>query len=498
MKTYLLSLDQGTTSSRCIIFDESCRIVAMAQKEFAQHFPREGWVEHDAMDIWESQLSVAKEAIKKADIRPEQIAGIGITNQRETTVVWDKKTGEPICHAIVWQCRRTAQQCEDLRKNGYTDMIQEKTGLVVDSYFSATKLSWILQNVPNAKERAENGELMFGTVDSWLIYRLTGGKVHATDPSNASRTMLFNIHTMEWDDELLGLFDIPRSLLPEVLDSNAVFGMTDPSLLGASIPICAVLGDQQAALFGQGCFEAGMAKNTYGTGAFLLMNTGSKPCKAKNGLLSSVAWRIDGKTRYAAEGSVFVCGAAIQWLRDGIGLIESAKETEALALSVSDSGGVYFVPAFVGLGAPYWDPHARGMIIGITRGTTRAHIVRAALEAMALQTADLISLMEQQTGYPLSELRVDGGASANCFLLQCQADVINKPILRPACIESTALGVAMLAGLTSHVFPDMDALLRMTRCDTVMYPDMTPEDRHAKLAQWHKAVERSLAFSLYD
>lgn len=489
---YLMALDQGTTSSRCIIFDSKGRIVSSAAKEFTQHFPKAGWVEHDAEDIFESQLFCAREALRSSGLSPTEIAAIGITNQRETTVVWEKSSGKPICPAIVWQCRRTANVCEALVQKGLDRMIKEKTGLATDPYFSATKLQWILDHVEGARDRAQKGELLFGTVDSFLIYRLTGGAVHATDPSNAARTMLFNIHTMQWDEELLALFDVPASMLPRVLPSSGIFGYTSPELLGTSLPIAGVAGDQQAALFGQCCFEAGAVKNTYGTGGFLLMNTGERAVRSENGLLTTVGWQIGDKVTYVLEGSVFVCGAAIQWLRDGLGLLTTAAESEALAASVSDTGGTYFVPALTGLGTPYWDPHARGTIVGLSRGTTRAHIVRATLEAMAWQTVDLLDAMREDAGIAIPVLRVDGGASANSLLLQLQSDFSALPIQRPACIETTALGAASLAGLAVGVFNSLDDICRNIAVEATFSPTMEASERAARLAQWHRAVERSL------
>ncbi|MBO5415195.1 MAG: glycerol kinase GlpK [Clostridia bacterium] len=491
MKDYILSLDQGTTSSRCIIFDKKNNIVSVAQKEFTQIFPNDGWVEHNPYDIYFSQVDVAREAMQKANISPSEIDAIGITNQRETVIVWDRATGEPICNAIVWQCRRTAHMCDSLKAAGYTDMIRRKTGLVIDSYFSATKIKWILENVEGAREKAECGELMFGTVDSWLIYKLSGGQAHVTDVSNASRTMLFNINTLKWDEELLSLFGVPRSMMPEVLPSSGIFAHTDSSVFGLPIPIAGVAGDQQAALFGQCCYAKGDVKNTYGTGGFMLMNTGDKPIFSDNGLVTTVGWKIGDKVTYVLEGSVFICGAAIQWLRDGIGLIESAYETEALSLSVPNTGGVYFVPAFVGLGAPYWDAYARGAIFGITRGTSRAHIVRAAVEAMALQTYDVIKLMEKEIGTEIDSLRVDGGATANNFLLSFQSDILGKPIVRPECIETTALGAAAFAGLATGFYPSLEHIKQNTGINRVFEPSITAVQRDAKLGMWHKAVERS-------
>lgn len=443
---YIMSLDQGTTSSRCILFDKNGAAVSTAQKEYRQIYPQPGWVEHDPMEIWQSQLEVAQKALEQKGLTAADIAAIGITNQRETTILWDKRTGKPIYNAIVWQCRRTAEDCEELAKKGYTDLFREKTGLLLDAYFSATKIRWVLNHVEGARKLAEEGNLLFGTVDTWLIWNLTGGQVHATDYSNASRTMLFNIHTLQWDEEILDILDIPSSILPKVMPSSGVFGHTLPFHFGAPIPIAGAAGDQQSALFGQACFTPGSAKNTYGTGCFLLMHTGDAPVASKNGLLTTIAWRLDGKVTYALEGSVFVAGAAIQWLRDELKLIGSAPETEELAMSVPDTCGVYLVPAFVGLGAPYWDPYTRGILTGLTRGANRNHIARAALESMAYQTYDVLHAMEEDAGIPLAELRVDGGAAANNFLLQFQADITGVPVLRPKTLETTALGAAYLAG----------------------------------------------------
>ena len=492
MKDYLMALDQGTTSSRCIIFDRTGRVVAKVGREFTQYFPQEGYVEHDAEEIFESQLSVAKRALQESGVSPAQIAAIGITNQRETTVVWEKKTGRPICHAIVWQCRRTAPECEKLRAAGWEPAIKQKTGLPIDPYFSATKLDYILSHVEGARKRAEAGELLFGTVDSWLIYKLTGGRVHATDPSNAARTMLFNIHTMTWDEELLRLFNVPACMMPRVLPSSGLFGQTDPALLGVSIPIAGVAGDQQAALFGQCCFEKGQVKNTYGTGGFLLMNTGDRPVTSANGLLTTVGWQIGDRVTYVLEGSVFVCGAAIQWLRDGLGLIGSARESEALAASVKDTGGVYFVPAFVGLGTPWWDPYARGIITGISRGTTRAHLTRATLEAMAFQTVDVVEAMRKDTGLAVPALRVDGGASANDLLLSMQSDFLGLPTLRPACVETTAQGAACLAGLAVGVFGSLSEIAATCKIEHTFKPSISEKERQARLDDWHFAVHRAL------
>ena len=496
MKKYLMALDQGTTSSRCVIFDKKGNTVASASKEFTQYFPHVGWVEHDAEEIWQSQLYCAREALKRSGLAPSDIAGIGITNQRETTIVWERGTGKPICPAIVWQCRRTASRCEELVESGKADMIKQKTGLPPDAYFSATKLEWILTHVEGARERAERGELLFGTVDSFLIYRLTGGRVHATDPSNAARTLLFNIHTMQWDKELLELFGVPAAMLPTVLPSCGIFGETDAELLGASIPVAGVAGDQQAALFGQCCFERGSVKNTYGTGGFLLMNTGDSAVSSESGLLTTVGWQIGDRVTYVLEGSVFVCGAAIQWLRDGLGILSTAAESEALAASVPDTGNVYFVPALTGLGTPYWDPYARGTIVGISRGTTRAHIVRATLEAMALQTVDLLDAMRKDAGTDIPALRVDGGACANNLLLQMQSDFSNLPILRPACIETTALGAANLAGLAVGVFGSLSEIAANVAVERTFTPTMGDAAREKKLLDWHRAVQRAQQWAM--
>ena len=493
MPKYLLALDQGTTSSRSIVFDLSGRIIASSQREFPQIFPHRGWVEHNPEDIWNTQLTVAREALSKAGADAADIYGIGITNQRETTVVWERATGKPICNAIVWQCRRTAEYCDYIKSGELCEDIRRRTGLLIDAYFSATKLKWILDNVEGARERARRGELCFGTVDSWLIFNLTGGKVHATDYSNASRTMLFNINTLEWDDELLRLFDIPRRMLPDVKPSSCIFGETAPELFGASIPVAGVAGDQQAALFGQCCFEDGSVKNTYGTGGFMLMNTGSRPVMSENGLLTTIAWGIgDSSVSYALEGSVFVCGAAVQWLRDGLGLISKASETETIARSVENSGGVWFIPAFVGLGAPYWDPYARGALLGLTRGTTRAHIVRAVLESMAYQTADVLELMEREAKVSMTSLKVDGGASANDLLLEIQADLLGTPIIRPGCIETTALGAANLAGLSTGAFSSLSEISASWQCERRFEPRISAEERLSRLDGWRKAVGRVL------
>ncbi|MCI8647179.1 MAG: glycerol kinase GlpK [Firmicutes bacterium] len=495
MKRYIMALDQGTTSCRCILYDEQSRMVSTAQKEFRQIYPQAGWVEHDAMEIWSTQMGVAQEALLKINGTYENIAAIGITNQRETTVVWDKETGEPVYNAIVWQCRRTAEYCDELKEKGLTQFFREKTGLLIDAYFSATKLRWILKNVPGARKKAEAGKLLFGTIETWLIWKMTGGKVHITDYSNASRTMLFNIHTLKWDEDILRELDIPLCMLPEPQPSSMVYGKTDPNIFGGSINICGAAGDQQAALFGQACFEAGDAKNTYGTGGFLLMNTGEEPVYSESGLLTTIAWGIDGTVNYALEGSVFVSGAAIQWLRDEMEMIHNAAESEALAESVPDSNGVYVVPAFVGLGAPYWDPYARGAVLGITRGANKKHLVRATLESMAYQTWDLIQIMMKDTARKLVTLKVDGGASANNFLMQFQSDILGKAVLRPQCIETTSLGAAYLAGLACGYWHSRDAILASWKIDRTFEPDMENKKRKELLKGWEKAVSCTLGWA---
>ena len=489
-KKYVLALDQGTTSSRAIIFDKNQKIVAMAQKEFTQIYPKEGWVEHDAVEIYSSQYGVMIEAIVKSGIDPAEIAGIGITNQRETTVLWDKTTGRPIYNAIVWQCRRTADICDGLVARGLDKYIKESTGLVVDAYFSGTKIKWILDNVEGVREKAEKGEILFGTIDSWLVYKLTGGKVHVTDYTNASRTMLFNIHTLEWDKKLLEELDIPASILPQVLPSSHIYGYAD--IQGVSIPISGIAGDQQAALFGQRCFEKGDAKNTYGTGCFLLMNTGTTPYQSNSGLVTTIAVGIDGKVEYALEGSVFVGGAVIQWLRDEMRFLTESRDAEYYAQKVSDTGGVYLIPAFTGLGAPYWDMYARGAIVGITRGTKREHIIRAAQESIAYQSLDLVKAMEKDTGMALNVLNVDGGASRDAFLMQFQADILDKKVQRPIVKETTALGAAYLAGLATGLWNSREELKTGDWCDKIFTPDMTEEKREKLVKGWHKAVGRSL------
>ena len=489
---YIMSLDQGTTSSRCILFDKTGAAVSTAQKEYRQIYPRPGWVEQDPMEIWQSQLEVAQRALTQAGLCAADIAAIGITNQRETTILWDKRTGKPIYNAIVWQCRRTAEDCERLAAAGYTQPLQEKTGLLLDAYFSATKIRWILEQVPGAQKLAEEGNLLFGTVDTWLIWNLTGGQVHATDYSNASRTMLFNIHTLQWDTEILEMLQIPASILPQVLPSSGIFGHTLPYHFGAPIPIAGAAGDQQSALFGQACFTPGSAKNTYGTGCFLLMHTGDTPVTSQNGLLTTIAWGLDGKVSYALEGSVFVAGAAIQWLRDELQLISSSAETEQMALSVPDTCGVYLVPAFTGLGAPYWDPHARGILTGLSRGANRSHIVRAALESMAYQTYDVLHAMEEDAQIPLAELRVDGGAAANGFLLQFQADITGVPVLRPKTLETTALGAAYLAGLAVGYWKDLSEIRRNWGVSHAYSPKASKEYAPGRLEGWQKAVRQAL------
>ena len=487
MKKYILAFDQGTTSSRAIVFDHDGSIVAVAQKEFKQHFPQPGWVEHDANEIWATQSGVAAEAMAKAKIKARDIAAIGITNQRETTVVWNKETGEPVGHAIVWQDRRTAGFCDQLKKDGHQKLIQKKTGLIIDAYFSGSKVRWILDNVKGARADAEAGKLAFGTIDSWLIFKMTAGRVHVTDPSNASRTMLYNIHKGEWDKELLDLLKVPASVLPEVKQSSEVYGTWDAH----DIPIAGIGGDQQAALFGQACHKPGMVKNTYGTGSFMLMNTGHEATPSKNNLLTTVAWGLNGKLEYALEGSVFVTGAVVQWLRDGLGIIKKSADVEALAASVPDNGGVYLVPAFVGLGAPHWDQYARGSISGLTRGSTAGHIARAALEGIAFQVADVVSAMEADAKIKLKELRVDGGASANNVLMQFQADLLDVPVVRPKIQETTALGAAYLAGLATGFWKNQAEIAKQWQVDRTFDPAMKPAIRDRLRAQWDKALDRA-------
>ncbi len=489
MDKYIMALDLGTTSCRCIIFDKNGRICSAAQKEFTQYFPQPGWVEHDAEEIWATQTGLMYEAMSKIDITINEIAGIGITNQRETTVLWDKETGRPVHKAIVWQCRRTAGYCDELKKLGMAEFFRSKTGLVLDAYFSATKLRWLLDNAAGARERAEKGELLFGTVDSWIIWKLTGGKVHVTDYSNASRTMLFNIHTLKWDEEILRVLKIPQQILPEVKPSSHVYGYTDSKLFGREVPIAGAGGDQQCALFGQTCFERGEVKNTYGTGGFMLMNTGTSPVNSHNGLVTTIAWGADDKVEYALEGSIFVAGAAVQWLRDELGLIRDAAESEVLAKSVPDANGCYVVPAFVGLGAPYWDQYARGAIVGLTRGVNRNHIVRATLESIAYQVNDVLMAMQEDSGMPITSLRVDGGACDNDFLMQFQADILNTSVVRPYCIETTAMGAAYLAGLAVGYWRSKEEILANHVIAAEFKPQMGQAKRENLLQGWHNAVK---------
>ena len=489
---YVLSLDQGTTSSRAIIFNHDGQIETIAQNEFQQFYPNPGWVEHDPQEIWSTQAGVATEALSKVGIQSDKLAAIGITNQRETTIVWDRNTGQPVYNAIVWQDRRTAEYCDSLKDQGLVDLFQEKTGLVIDSYFSGTKVRWILENVEGARERAEAGELAFGTVDSWLVWKLTGGRKHITDVSNASRTLMYNIREEQWDDELLDILDVPRSMLPEVRSSSEVYGQTAGDMFGTPVPVAGIAGDQQSALFGQVCTEPGMGKNTYGTGAFMLMNTGDKPVKSENDLLTTVAWKLgDEPTQYALEGSIFVAGAVVQWLRDGLRMIRASEDVEYLASKVDRTDGVYFVPAFVGLGAPHWDQYARGTIVGITRGTTEAHIARAALESIALQSVDVIRAQEADSNIELKELRADGGATANNLLMQMQADLLGVPVVRPQLSETTALGAAYLAGLAVGYFDSVEAISKQWRVDARFEPQMDSEEVSRKRRQWNRALERA-------
>lgn len=491
-QTYILALDQGTTSSRAILFDHTGKPVGIAQHEFEQIYPQPGWVEHNPAEIWSSQLDAAQKVLAETGVKPDQIAAIGITNQRETTILWDRDTGEPIYNAIVWQCRRTADECEKFKIDGLAQMFQDRTGLVLDAYFSGTKIKWLLDQVPGARELAAKGKLAFGTVDSWLIWKLTGGRVHATDPSNASRTLLYNIKTQDWDDELLKILNVPREMLPHVTPSSAIIGETDKEIFGRTIPIAGNAGDQQAALFGQVCTRQGMSKNTYGTGCFMLLNTGTQPVKSKSNLLTTIAWKLgDAPAVYALEGSVFIAGAAIQWLRDGLKIIESAANTEAMATAVEDNGGVYFVPAFVGLGAPHWDQFARGTIAGLTRGSTREHLVRAALESICYQTYDVLDCMHTDSGIEPRELRVDGGAVRNDFLMQFQADILGIPVVRPLNAETTAAGAAFLAGLAVNYWSSVDELDQMWARDKIFEPQMTSDERARLLEGWHRAVERA-------
>lgn len=489
MEKLIMALDAGTTSNRCILFDKKGTIRAMAQREFTQVFPKPGWVEHDPMEIWSTMLACAVEAMSKVGASSEDIAAIGITNQRETAIVWEKDTGKPVYNAIVWQCRRTAEFCDGLKSQGLAEPIRAKTGLVVDAYFSATKVRWILDHVSGAREKAEAGKLLFGTVETWLIWKLTGGKTHVTDVSNASRTMLFNINTLAWDDEILALMQIPHAMLPQVRASSEIYGYTAPALLGGAVPIAGAAGDQQAALFGQTCLRPGDAKNTYGTGCFLLMNTGGTPVFSQNGLVTTVAWSLNGKVEYALEGSVFSAGSAVQWLRDEMGLISSAAESETLARQVEDTNGCYFVPAFTGLGAPYWDPYARGALVGVTRGVNRCHVVRAVLESIAYQAAEVLSAMNEAAGIPIAALNVDGGASANDLLMQMQADIMGAPVRRPGNVESTAMGAAYLAGLAVGYWESKEDILQNRSVEREFYPAISCEERERKLTCWRKAVK---------
>ena len=495
MGKYIMALDAGTTSNRCILFDKEGNIVSMAQKEFRQFFPNPGWVEHDANEIWSTQLGVAVEAMSMVNAKACDIAAIGITNQRETAIVWNKETGEPVYNAIVWQCRRTSDIADALKKKGLEDCFHKKTGLKIDAYFSATKIKWILDNVKGARELANEGKLLFGTVETWLIWKLTKGQAHVTDYSNASRTMLFNIKTLEWDDDILKELDIPKSMLPKPMPSSCVYGYSDPAFFGDSIPIAGAAGDQQAALFGQTCFKAGEAKNTYGTGCFLLMNTGEMPVFSNNGLVTTIAWGLDGKVNYALEGSIFVAGAAIQWLRDGMRLIDSASDSEYMATKVKGTHGCYVVPAFTGLGAPHWDQYARGTIVGITRGTNKNHIIRATLESIALQVCDVIDAMKADAGTEITTLKVDGGASANNFLMQFQADMLDAAVKRPACVESTAMGAAYLAGLAVGYWENKEEVIKNQQIGRVFEPNMDPEERAAKRKGWNKAVKYAFGWA---
>ena len=498
MAKYVMALDAGTTSNRCILFNEKGEMCSVAQKEFTQFFPKPGWVEHDADEIWATQYEVAKQAMENVGATATDIAAIGITNQRETTIVWDKATGEPVHHAIVWQCRRTAEYCDSLKDKGLVDKIREKTGLVIDAYFSGTKIRWILENVPVARQRAEAGELLFGTVETWLIWKLTKGKVHVTDYSNASRTMLFNINTLQWDDEILAELNIPKCMLPEAKPSSCVYGEADPSLFGGPIKIGGAAGDQQAALFGQTCYKAGEAKNTYGTGCFLLMNTGEKPIFSKNGLVTTIAWGLDGKVNYALEGSVFVAGASIQWLRDQLRVVDTAPDSEYMATRVKDTAGCYVVPAFTGLGAPYWDQYARGVIVGLTRGCNKYHIVRATVESLAYQVNDVLQAMKADSGIDLAALNVDGGASANNFLMQTQADISGCPVNRPSCVETTAMGAAYLAGIAVGYWKDKEDVIANTSLDRTFTPAISAEERETRIKGWKKAVKCSFGWAKED
>lgn len=495
MTKYIMALDAGTTSNRCILFNKKGEICSVAQKEFTQIFPKPGWVEHNAKEIWSTQIGTAVEAMSNLGVEPEDIAGIGITNQRETTVVWDKETGEPVYNAIVWQCRRTSAYCDELKQAGYEDMVKEKTGLLIDAYFSATKLKWILDNVEGAREKAENGQLLFGTIDTWLIWKLTNGKVHVTDYSNASRTMLYNINTLEWDKEIMELLNIPEIMLPEVKASSEVYGHCDSSYLGGSIPISGAAGDQQASLFGQTCFNKGDAKNTYGTGAFLLMNTGEKPVFSTHGLVTTIAWGLDGKVNYALEGSIFVAGSAIQWLRDELRIIDSAADSEYMATRVPDTNDCYVVPAFTGLGAPYWDQYARGAIVGITRGVNKYHIIRATVESLAYLSYDVLEVMEKDSGAKMQTLKVDGGASMNDFLMQFQADLLDVKVQRPSFVETTALGAAYLAGLAVGYWKDLEDIKQNWELSREFIPNLDDVERKEKIKRWRKAVTYSLSWA---
>ncbi|MBQ9149119.1 MAG: glycerol kinase GlpK [Oscillospiraceae bacterium] len=498
MPKYIMALDSGTTSNRAILFDHAGRVCSVAQKEFTQIFPQPGWVEHDADEIFSTQLEVARQAMANLGITAADIAAIGITNQRETTIVWNKYTGRPVCNAIVWQCRRTAAYCDSLQKEGWNDIIRGKTGLVIDPYFSGTKIRWILENIPGAREQAENGELLFGTVETWLTWKLTGGQVHVTDYSNASRTMLFNINTLQWDQEILDKLEIPRSMLPTPQPSSHVYGETDATYFGSPIPISGAAGDQQAALFGQTCFTPGDSKCTYGTGAFLLMNTGNKPIFSKNGLVTTIGWGLDGQVTYALEGSIFVAGAAIQWLRDELRFIESAADSEYMARKVPDTNGCYVVPAFTGLGAPYWDAYARGAVVGLTRGVNKYHIVRATLDSMAYQTNDVLTAMEADSGIRLAALKVDGGAAANNYLIQTQSDISGAPVLRPRCVETTAMGAAYLAGLAVGYWKDLDEVRRNWAIDRSFDPQISEGERTVRIKGWKKAVRCTAAWAKDD
>ena len=498
MEKYIMALDAGTTSNRCILFNAAGEMVSVAQKEFTQYFPKPGWVEHDADEIWDTQLEVARKAMDNIGATAANIAAIGITNQRETTIVWDRHSGEPVSRAIVWQCRRTAEYCDCLKEKGLTDTFRARTGLVIDAYFSGTKLRWILENVPGAREKAERGDLLFGTVETWLIWKLTGGRVHVTDYSNASRTMLFNINSLQWDEEILAELNIPRSMLPEARPSSCIYGHTDAHFFGARIPISGAAGDQQAALFGQTCFTPGEAKNTYGTGCFLLMNTGEKPVFSKNGLVTTIAWGLDGKVEYALEGSIFVAGAAIQWLRDELRLIDSSADSEYMARKVPDTNGCYVVPAFTGLGAPHWDQYARGTIVGLTRGVNKYHIIRATLDSLAYQTNDVLRAMKADSGIALAALKVDGGASANNFIMQFQSDIIGTPVMRPKCVETTAMGAAYLAGLAVGYWKSKEDVVRNWAIDRTFTPEMGDIERDQKLTGWHKAVKCAFGWARED